>query len=294
MSLVFQNKLFLLKDRAQMLHIVRDFFHKRNIMEVDCPALCQFPPIDDHIDPMKCSNGRYLHTSPEYGMKRLLIEGIGDIYQLSHVFRGKESGSKHNPEFSLIEWYRLNFKLDEMIEETLSLIELFVPKQNVTSFTYKELFLHYAHIEPYSEKLTIPNAPESCTHDELLHFVLSTIIEPKFPKNTFTIVTDFPPSQAALAQVKDGVAKRFEIYYGSIELANGYLELENEEEHRHRFNKLNKMRKVPLPLDEHFLTALNKKLPSCCGVAVGFDRLMMIKHPNTKISDIIPFSWEIS
>ena len=283
------SRLDILKDRAQMLHEVRAFFHTRNILEVDCPLLCQSPANDSYITPMQTKEGRFLHTSPEYGMKRLLCEGLGDCFQLSHVFRQAECGSRHNPEFTMLEWYRLGFSLEEMIEETLALARVFMPG-SVQMLTYEELFEQYAGINPYNCRLEDLKAPSS-SFEESLHYVLATVIEPQLPQSTFTVVYDFPESQCALAQIQEGVAKRFEIYYGEVELANGYLELEDKEEHLIRFETLNKTREVPLPIDKRFLAALEHGLPSCCGVAVGFDRLMMSRHHTKEIVDILPFSW---
>lgn len=303
----------LLKDRSDMLAKARAFFAERNMIEVDCPILTSAASIDAHIDlipatPNKTER-RTLHSSPEYGMKRLLAGGSGDIYQLSHVFRDGELGKRHNPEFMLAEWYRCNFSFQQMIDETLAFVELFVGKQSHRSLTYREAFQHYANIDPFttseSELITTLESHNITAHksekDDLLNILLATAIEPHLGQDKFVALTHYPASQAALAQTTeiDGVtvAERFEIYYKGYELANGYHELADPTEQRHRFEEANAQRlalgKEALPIDERFLEALHQ-LPDCCGVAVGFDRLMMLRHNKQEIADILPFGWESS
>lgn len=274
MSLASINKVTILKDRAALLAQARAFFAKKGVLEVDVPILSQSASIDLHIDLITatcCGKRTYLHSSPEYGMKRLLAEGIGDIYQISHVFRDHEQGSRHTVEFMMAEWYRMGLTFHEMIEETVSFISLFLNPlhSKIEMFSYKEAFLR--HVGFYPELVS--------ERDALYAFE----IEPHFEHDCLTVIIDFPPEQAALANLgKNGLAERFEIYYGGMELANGYHELIDPQEQRERLKVANEEReahgKNRLPLDEQFIEALDRGLPDCCGVAVGFDRLMMLRH----------------
>lgn len=240
-------------------------------MEVDCAAYRPFASIDAYIDPIRAGNG-YLHTSPEYAMKRLLSLGIGDIYQLSHVFRAGEVGDFHRPEFTMVEWYRLGFSFQQMINETCDYIELFVGKQLREQLTYREAFLTFAGEEP----------GENWEH------VLTEQVEPHFTGEKLWIITHFPKDQAALAKVEGHNALRFEVYFQGLELANGYDELTDVQEHKSRFAASNQKRKTPLEIDPEFIEALERGLPECCGVAVGFDRLMMLKLGANTITDVLP------
>jgi elongation factor P--(R)-beta-lysine ligase len=242
-----------------MLARSRTFFAERGVMEVDVPALRPHPPVDAQIEPIWAGEG-FLHTSPEYGMKELLASGSGDIYQLSHVFRAGESGARHTPEFTMVEWYRVGYRLEQMIEETLAFLSLFLGARPVKS-------------QPFFDNL--PEDPDE--QDRLLAFE----IEPQLTGDCFHLITPFPADRAALAQVVGGQAQRFELYFEGVELANGYLELTGG--YRERLLEENRKRDEPLPLDEHFLESVDGKLPECCGVAVGFDRLMMLRH---QLSDI--------
>ncbi len=279
------NSLALLSDRASMLAKARAFFAERQVMEVDVPILSRSASVDLNIELIEakcCDQKAYLHTSPEYGMKRLLADGLGDIFQLSHVFRDGEQGSNHTVEFMMAEWYRLGFTFQEMIDDTIAFIDLFLELKNKTieTFTYRDTFLRFVGYYPSS----------LVERDELYAFE----IEPHFGNQGLTLVTDFPPEQAALAQIgSNGMAERFEIYYKGLELANGYHELLDPHEQRLRFKRANEERrkigKHVLPIDEEFLAALDRGLPDCCGVAVGFDRLMMLRHGLTEIRHSAPF-----
>lgn len=309
------EKIEILKSRASMLSRARAFFSERNVLEVDCPMLSKYASVDQHIDLIPCMTMgkeiRYLHSSPEYGMKRLLAQGMCDIYQISHVFRDHEYGSRHNPEFMMAEWYRLGFTFEEMMEETCQFIRLFVGDLPVIQISYKDAFLKYVGFNPFDVSVEFlldfldksgklfSFSLETDTKDDLLMIIMSEIIEPKFPKDTLLVLPYFPPTQAALANIRkldgDLVAERFEVYSHGLELANGYHELCHLQEQRGRFQEANRLRvlmgKQELPIDEFFLEALEIGLPDCCGVAVGFDRLMMIRHKTKKIADIFPFEW---
>lgn len=285
MSLALTNRLEILRDRAQMLASARAFFAQNSVLEVDLPALSKRASVDAHIDLIEaiCLGERaYLHSSPEYGMKRLLSEGIGDIYQISHVFRNDERGERHNPEFTLVEWYRCGFTFKEMIEETLAFCSLFFDSERpFEHLDYKEAFLLYVGRYPSTQEERDP--------------LFALEIEPHLKR---TVLTGFPPEQAVLARVEGGMALRFEIFFEGMELANGYHELANAHELRARFEQENRKRiadgKEAYPVDNLFLEALEQGFPDCCGVAVGFDRLMMHRHRVSEIDAILPFTWERS
>ncbi len=308
-----ESKIFYLKDRAQLLKQVRSFFHLKHVLEVDTPILSHSSPIDEHIDVMtvNLSNSTgYLHTSPEYAMKRLLSIGIGDIFQLGHVFRLGEFGSRHNPEFTLIEWYRIGMPFLPFIEETLELMHLFLGSLPSSQITYRKALQIYAGVDyvyaTYDDLLKCVihhgielSSKESWDAESLLHLLIGSVVEPHLGKNELLVLMDYPASQAALAKTEQKedelVAKRFEIYYQGVELANGYLELTDSQEQRKRFLESNQKRKSngkeSLPIDENLLLALSKGLPECCGVAVGFDRLLMLKHQTASLGEILPFHW---
>lgn len=302
-----------------MLQKARAFFAERKVLEVDCPALSQSAPIDLHIDVMKVAlkndQTGYLHTSAEYGMKRLIAAGIGDIYQISHVFRDGEIGPLHNPEFTMTEWYRLGMSFEEMIAETVDFIRLFLGDLPYRAMNYRQVLSQYLGIDyltaPFSELLTeakksgldLPRDAATWDRDTVLQLLVSFLIEPQLGNAELFILKYFPASQAALSKtiaLADGeeVACRFEIYYRGIELANGYHELTDAMEQRKRFEASNQARlnagKEALKIDERFLEALELGLPDCCGVAVGFDRLLMLKNKETELKHVLPMIWEES
>ncbi|MCH9608875.1 MAG: Elongation factor P--(R)-beta-lysine ligase [Chlamydiales bacterium] len=285
MSLAQQaNKIERLRERAQMMGSVRSFFSQRDVLEVDVPMLSKSGPIDAHIDLVTgscCGTRSYLHSSPEYGMKRLLAQGVGDCYQLGHVFRDFESGERHNPEFTMVEWYRCGFTLEELIEESAQLISLFLGEKTYRILPYEEAFYTYAKHFPSSI-----DKRDTLFADE---------VEPKLEGLVFLI--DYPPEQACLAKTcvkeEEVVAERFEVFYNGVELGNGYHELANRLELKERLMVANEQRlrlgKERYPLDEYFLEA---SIPDCCGVAIGFDRLMMLKTAALHIEEVIPFHWD--
>jgi lysyl-tRNA synthetase class 2 len=303
-----------------MLAAARAFFARHSILEVDCPLITSAASVDAHIDLISICyqnrDKRYLHSSPEYGMKRLIAEGAGDIYQLAHVFRDGELGVKHNPEFMMAEWYRLSVPFSQMIAETAEFIYLFLEiRLNSNKFeilSYRDAFLRYAGFDYYTaseeelihfiRKNELEIYPEAVNEgkDALLNLILGSLIEPQLGKDGLTVLAYYPASQSALARTvfrgEEAVAERFEIYFEGIELCNGFHELSDPLEQRKRFQEANQMRislgKEPLPIDEKFLAALEKGLPDCCGVAVGFDRLMMLRHKAKTIADVIPFGWQ--
>ena len=317
MSPASQDKITLLRDRSHMLAQARQFFAERNVIEVDCPLITQAASVDAHIDLITVKNReqqRYLHSSPEYGMKRLLAEGIGDIYQLAHVFREGEQSHKHNPEFMMAEWYRLGISFESMIKETLDFVRLFVGNIPSRIVSYRDVFKEYAGIDYVdatstellnylsSRGLTPYPGIESEGKDAILNIILGAFIEPLLGKNELCALAYYPSTQAALAKTcqrgNEKAAERFEIYYQGIELANGYHELADASEQRQRLIEANTQRlflgKQELPIDEHFLASLEKGIPDCCGVAVGFDRLMMLRHNQHEIGNVIPFDWNLA
>lgn len=309
------SRLEILKDRAAMLKKVRDFFFSKNIVEVDCPLLTRYASVDAHIDLIPAffqgKEKRYLHSSPEYGMKRLLSEGIGNCYQLAHVFRDGEYGHKHNPEFMMAEWYRTDLSFEDFINETVNFIQLFLGDLPKEQISYQQLFINYVKIDPFTasqqdlqakiRELKIPSYPslEEEGKDAHLNLILGAFIEPHLGQNSLTVLTSYPPSQAALAKTcfENGheVACRFEVYHRGYELANGYFELIDPVEQRRRLQAANQERialgKEEYPIDEDFLAALEKGVPRSCGVAVGFDRLMMLRHRTKTIQEVLPFGW---
>ena len=301
-----QEKVSILRDRAAMFAQSRNFFAVRNVLEVDCPILSKAASVDAHIDLITTQEGEFLHSSPEYGMKRLLAEGIGDIYQLSHVFRAGERGLKHRPEFMMAEWYRIGFTFEQLIDETLDFIRLFLGSLPSSRISYRQAFEKYAGIDYLTSSVQelhnclIKNKIEFDSSlvdkEELLNQILALLVEPHLGLNELTVLDYYPASQAALAKTcninGEQVAERFEVYYQGVELANGYHELTDAQEQRKRFIEANQLRlemgKNALPIDELFLAALHKGLPDSCGVAVGFDRLMMLRHNKVNIQDVIP------
>lgn len=295
----------ILRDRAYMLDQSRRFFSKRNILEVDCGALVKRAPIDSNIDVISASvsttQTAFLHTSPEYAMKRLLSTGIGDIFFLGHVFRQGEIGRLHNPEFTMAEWYRIGLSFSQIIEETSDYLTLFLGNLPTRIIGYREAFEKYANINYAKDPLThlLPAQSSHWSRTEGLHYILSHIIEPHLGKNELTVLTDYPPYEAALACLieKEGeqVAERFEIYHNGVELANGYHELADPQELKRRFTEENKQRakrnQEIYTLDEEFLSALENGFPDCCGVSVGFDRAFMLRRKAPSLASILPFSW---
>ena len=309
------TRLSRLRDRGYMLQRSRAFFAERGVLEVDCPILSHGASIDVHIDLIPARYGEnetvFLHSSPEFGMKRLLAEGIGDIYQLSHVFRNEEMGPKHNPEFLMAEWYRIGFSFSQMMEETAEFIRLFLGPLPLRCISYRTLFLQELGIDYLSascEELAkylsaegIPLYPNVIEEgkDALCNLLLATCLEPLLGQGELTVLMHYPASQAALAKKlwigDEEVAERFEIYFSGMELANGYHELTDPIEQRNRLIAANQTRqslgKPALPMDEYFLAALTKGLPDCCGVAVGVDRLLMLRHAVSSLEAVCPFIW---
>jgi lysyl-tRNA synthetase class 2 len=302
MSLGLTRKIPYLKDRARMLAQARSFFASRNVLEIDCGALLRHPPNDSNIDIIQTDQDNFfLHSSPEYCLKKLLSAGLEDCYYLGHVYRKSEVGRIHNPEFTMAEWYRIGFSLSDMIQETADFLFLFFEKRPIRTLSFRQAFAQYAGINYTSASLEeLQNLCQNSWPKEIcLHYILSHFIEPHLGQNELTVLNDYPPHEAALAKLveKNGetVAERFEIYVDGVELANGYHELSDAEELKRRFEEKNIARieegKSPYKIDENLIRS-TAQLPDCCGVALGFDRAMMLRHQLHSISQVIPFSWD--
>lgn len=308
-----------LKLRAELLARIRAFFAARGILEVDTPILSAAAATDPYLRsvatrPLQGPRGArsfYLHTSPELAMKRLLAAGSGSIYQLCHVFREGESGRRHNPEFTLLEWYRVDFDHHALIAEVAELVTVMLGGRaapgSVEKLTYQEAFERAAGIDPHRatgaqlravarergidvEGLAVEDV------DAWRDLLLTHLVEPRLGRGRLTFLYDYPASQAALARVRPGdppLASRFELYLEGVELANGFHELGDAVEQRSRFERDNAERArrgLPrVPMDERLLGALAQGLPECAGVALGVDRLVMLAIGARSLDEVIAF-----
>lgn len=307
-----------LRLRATLLAAVRAFFSQRGVLEVDTPALVRHAVTDRHIHSARVelpghSGPLYLHTSPEYAMKRLLAAGSGDIYQLAHVFRGEEQSRWHNAEFMLIEWYRCGYSMRQLMEEVALLAASLLalpPDTPVEYLSYREALERELGIDPLQADEAALRAraiaarldrelAARCDRDELLDWLVGTAVGPQLGRNGLCFVHHYPASQAALARVDasdPSVALRFELYCRGVELANGFEELADATQQRARF-ELDQRRRVaaalPAPaIDETLLAALEAGLPPVSGVALGFDRLLMLRQEASGIEQVMPFTLE--
>lgn len=291
--------------RASLYRQVRDFFQARNVLEVDTPALARHGVTDLHIDCIAVPGYGFLQSSPEYHMKRLLAAGSGSIYQISKVFRDGEVGRKHNPEFTLLEWYRTDFSLQQLIDESVLLLQQLLSLTSVQQFSFRDLFRHVIGLDPLvtSQQALQEYAQQhgelpALGKTELVDWLMACVVERSLPANQLTVITDFPGWAAALAQTRedtDGaiIAERFEIYAGQLELANGYHELRDATEQEKRFALDQQLRaqhhRNAMDTDRHLLAALQHGLPECSGVAVGLDRVLMAQLGTQSIADVIAF-----
>ncbi len=297
-----------------MLEQARTFFAHRSVLEVDTPLVVNAPVTDVHVHSAEVrfpgvASSYYLHTSPEYAMKRLLAAGSGDIYQICHVVRGLERGPLHNAEFTMIEWYRAGFTLEALMDETQALVLALLGKSlNSERVTYREVFMRELALDPFEASLDQLSAAaraagfdggKGAGRDELLDALMATRIGPRLGLGSLTFVHRYPASQAALAQLDTAdprCALRFELYGEGAELANGFKELASVEEQRTRFERdlaERTARGLPVqPLDERLLAALAAGLPNCAGVALGFDRLVMLAIGAKHIDEVMPFPIE--
>jgi lysyl-tRNA synthetase class 2 len=312
-----------LRRRAAMLAEVRAFFAARAALEVDTPQLVNHAVTDPHLHSaevrwpaeLHASSAarppRYLHTSPEYAMKRLLAAGSGDIYQLCHVFRGEEQGRLHNCEFMLLEWYRQGWTLEQLMSEVDQLLRQLVGSHagGATHYlSYEQAFLEALGVNPLTDPdRALADCAESrggdpalvrhCARDELLDLLMAAHVGPRLGQDGPAFIHRYPASQAALARLDRAdprVALRFELYLQGVELANGFEELGDADEQRQRFRadqRARATRGLAVPqVDEYLLSALAAGLPGCAGVALGLDRLLMIACGASNIGEVVPFT----
>jgi lysyl-tRNA synthetase class 2 len=306
-----------LRQRAAILAALRAFFAARDVLEVETPALSPAGVCDPALESVTAHVGslgrkpHYLQTSPELAMKRLLAAGSGDIYQICRVFRDDELGRWHQPEFTLLEWYRVGWNELDLMTEVEALIGAALAAARRTApapsarVRYADAVTAALGIGPDAPTVELAAAltrrgidvPEGLGHDATLDLAMSTVVLASFAPATFTFVYDYPASQAALARLKPGnppVAARFEVFGGGIELANGFHELTDAAEQRRRFAmELDARRRagrhVP-PLDEEFLAALEAGLPNCAGVALGLDRLVALATGQSDVASAVSFA----
>lgn len=313
------KKIQCLKERSKALREVRAFFYARDVMEVDTPILSRASVPDVHLSSLKThinlpnvglNQLYYLHTSPEYPMKRLLCEGSGDIFYLGKVFRNGDLSPRHQPEFTMVEWYRLGFDLSEIIEDTLSLAKQLLGELPAEVMTYQQAFerfagiddIHLASAENCRDALRTNKVADIVgvdANDKPLweQLVLTEVIEPQLGQGCLTCLTHYPARDAALAKISPDnslIAERFELFYQGMELANGYHELQDAETYRQRFDVNQSLRKQngleEVVLDENLLSTLAEKgLPNCAGVALGFDRLFALSQGAKSIDQVIAY-----
>lgn len=301
----------MLQQRGALLHRIRQFFADRNVLEVETPLLGNHAVTDPYLHSLTTHFGNkpmYLQTSPEYCMKRLLAAGSGSIYQISKAFRDDEVGKNHNPEFTLLEWYQVNYNHFDLMNEVDDFLQWILTTPAAEKISYQALFKKHLDIDPLAA--TNQQLINCCQHfniilpsdiqadrDLLLQCLMSDYIEPRIGQENPTIVYHYPASQAALARINNEdprVADRFEVYYQGIELANGFHELCCKDQQKKRFEKNNLQRQqlgLPiLEIDNFFLDALTHGLPDCAGVALGIDRLVMLASQKSAIGDVMSFT----
>ena len=305
-----------LELRARLYALVRAFFAERQVLEVETPILSAAGNTEPNIESFSCTfsghvdagaRERWLRTSPEYPLKRLLAAGIGDCYELGRVFRNGEAGGRHNPEFTMLEWYRVGWNHRQLMRETMALVEAALAmlgrRAEVVVTSYRQLFLDGLGLDPLHaaiDELRVPLAefgigPEGLVHDDFLDLLITYKLQPHFPRDRITVIHDYPASQCALAKIRPGeppLAERFELYLGHHELANGYHELNDAAEQRGRFERDNAVRRRrglrEIPLDENLLGVLDV-LPDCAGVAMGMERLLMCLTDTDAIAEVLAY-----
>ncbi len=309
----------MLHVRARLYTLIRTFFAGRGVLEVETPILSAAGNTEPNIEGFRTgfsghvdagSRERYLRTSPEYPLKRLLAEGLGDCYELGRVFRNGEAGRRHNPEFTMLEWYRIGFDHRQLAEEVVELVQLArdlvgQSMARTRTVTYRQVFRQELGLDPFDADIPSLRAPlaaydidpEGLVRDDWLDLLMTHRIQPHFRSDTITVIHDWPATQCALARIRRDpvpVAERFELYLGSHELANGYHELDDADEQRQRFERENRRRRqrgqpAP-PLDENLLAALDA-MPPCAGVALGIERLMMCLMETDRIADVMAYTF---
>jgi lysyl-tRNA synthetase class 2 len=303
-----------LRVRARLLAGMRQFFAVRNILEVETPLLCSSGVTDPSIEPFQVERGallsapRYLQTSPEYAMKRLLARDGEAIYQITRAFRDGEAGASHNPEFSLLEWYRPGFDHHQLMAEVAELVLSCLGERPQHRCSYRQLFRDLLQVDPFEADIgTLESlarahndlGPMAGDRDLWLDLLMTHLVEPQLAARGMVFVYDYPASQAALSRIVESegvrVGQRFELYVDGLELANGYCELLDAAEQRRRFERDNARRREhgrpERPLDEYLLAALEHGLPPCSGVALGVDRLLMLAAGSGDIRQVLAFDW---
>lgn len=297
-----------LRKRADLVRAVRQFFDARDVLEVETPVLSRHATVDRHIESFQCGDGRWLQTSPEFAMKRLLCAGSGPIWQLCKAFRLEEAGRHHNPEFTMLEWYRPGFDHHALMDE----VEALVRHCGVDAspaferLSYREAFLRHAGFDPLRADISemrerashrSPPPPDGLgeVRDDWLDHFFGSIVSPELGLQRPCFIYDFPASQAALARVRGEVAERFELIWRGVELANGFHELADPDEQAGRFEKELAWRRAQgratPPADAQLIEALRAGLPDCAGVALGVDRLLMLLLDAPDMASTLAFDW---
>jgi len=305
--------------RARMKQRIRAYFAAAHVLEVDTPVLSPYAVSDPQIESLEITrcqvSGRplYLHTSPEFCMKRLLADGYPDIFSICRVFRDGEAGSRHQPEFTMIEWYRLGMNLDDIIDDTVHVMRCALddkaPVAEPVQLDYREAVLEATGLDPLNtDTASLANAVDADERlraalgeekDDWLDLLLATRVIPGFANDRLTVLKHYPASQAALARLcpaDSRVADRFEVFLGPVELANGYVELADAAEQSARIAADNAARarrgRPARPVDQHLIAALESGFPACAGVAMGFERLQMIHDKTDDIRNVLTFAFE--
>ena len=305
-----------LRLRAQTYATIRGFFSEREVLEVETPMLSAAGNTDPNIQSFHTTfsghvdagaRERWLRTSPEFPLKRLLAAGVGDCYELGRVFRNGEAGGRHNPEFTMLEWYRVGWDHAQLAREVIDLLERLLLQAGrnfeIVETTYRGLFHDALGVDALLDPIDVLKKPladanissEGLERDDWLDLLLTHRIQPEFPRDRVTIVSEFPASQCALARIRPGnppVAERFEAYVGRYEVANGYHELNDAAEQQARFERDNARRRergdAEVPMDERLLAVLGD-MPDCAGVALGIERLLMVLADTDAIADVLAF-----
>jgi len=308
-----------LRLRARLNRLVRDFFDARGVLEVETPVMSRAGNTDPNIASFTVEFGgrtdgaprtRWLRTSAEFPMKRLLAAGIGDCYELGRVFRDGEAGGRHNPEFTMLEWYRVGWTLDPLVDETAALVQaalaLVGREATLRKASFRQVYREALGLDPHTASIAELQAafagdidPAGLTRDDWLDLLMTHRIQPAFPAGQLLAMHDYPATQCALAKVARrgdvDVAERFELYLGPLELANGYHELTDAAEQRARFERDRAIRAgrgvAQPPIDEALLAALAAGMPDCSGVALGIDRLLMAMLGTGAIADVLAYDF---
>ncbi|MDR1383098.1 MAG: EF-P lysine aminoacylase GenX [Planctomycetaceae bacterium] len=321
-----------LKERAEIIRKIRDYFELHGFLEVETPILSRDTIVDRYLEPIEIDDGGcpyYLQTSPEFAMKRLLAAGATAIFQITRVFRKGDFGQIHNPEFTMLEWYRVGDNYEAGIAFLIDLIHTILQREKANIVTLRELFDEHVHLNPHTvscrefyefvqnRQIPFPDSfsAEEQTREDWVDLIFSEIIQPQLGYREPIIVTDYLATQSQLAKTRTvavsetgngnnrddtafQVAERFELFVDGLELANGYHELLDANVLRERIRKTNMLRasdgKKKLPEESRLLAAMRHGLPTCSGCAMGIDRLLMAALGTKKIADVMPFTWDIA